>query len=147
MTGIELRKALTEAEIAATYPVIRELRQDLTLPDFISLVAEARRRDDYELVAAFEGAACVAAMGYRVLFDLVHGKHLYVDDLVVTESHRSRGLGARLLGHAEGEAQRRGCRSLRLCAGIENVGGRRFYERNGWFARSLVFKKKLVTTH
>jgi len=36
-------------------------------------------------------------MGYRLLHDFVHGRHLYIDDLVVTSRLRSSGLGAELL--------------------------------------------------
>ncbi len=82
-------------------------------------------------------------MGYRILFDFVHDKHLYIDDLVVASSLRSQGFGKQLLDFAEVEARRLGCRGLRLCTGVENEGGKRFYERSGWAPRALAYKKKL----
>jgi GNAT superfamily N-acetyltransferase len=63
----------------------------------------------------------------------------------VTASHRSQGLGAELLARAEKIARDLDCRGLRLCTGVENERGKAFYEREGWTARALAFKKPLVT--
>lgn len=125
------------------FPIIKELRPMLTPESFRSLVREAAARDQYEMHAAYEGESCVAVMGFRILFDLVHGKHLYVDDLVVTASYRSRGIGALLLQHAELVAAQLGCTGLRLSTGVENADGIKFYQKEGWQSRAIVFKKKL----
>lgn len=82
-------------------------------------------------------------MGYRVLCDFVHGRHLYIDDLVTDENIRSKGYGATLLKEAEKIAQENGCTNLRLCTGIDNDRGKTFYEKNNWNLRAVVYKKKL----
>ena len=133
----------TPAILEAVYPVIRELRPNLTFADYTSLVAEAKARNEYELVAMFDSDKCVAAMGFRILYDFVHYKHLYIDDLVVTESCRSKGVGAELLKFAEQVAQERNCHGLRLCTGIDRKDSQRFYERNNWNARAIAYKKSL----
>lgn len=81
-------------------------------------------------------------MGYRVLWDFVRGKHIYIDDLVSTATKRSQGIGKQLLQFAEEVARSSGCKSLRLCAALENELGIKFYERNGWTKRSFAFTKK-----
>lgn len=125
------------------FPLIRELRPHLKEESFRELYAEAHRADRYTLVGLERDGVLVAAMGYRILHDLVHGRHLYIDDLVTTESARSQGIGAVLLRHAEALAKELSCTNLRLCTGVANEGGKRFYERNGWEFRSVVYKKKL----
>lgn len=60
------------------YPVLRELRETLTFQEFLSIHDAAKDRDDYTLIGAFEGDRCIAVMGYRILFDYVHGKHLCI---------------------------------------------------------------------
>lgn len=75
--------------------------------------------------------------------NFVHGKHLYVDDLVVTKEKRSSGMGAELLRYAEAEAARHQCQGLRLCTGIDRKEAQRFYEKNGWAPKALTYKKKL----
>ncbi len=125
----------------AAYQVMRELRPDLDEATFRARCREARARDDYTLYGAFAGGTLLGVMGVRRLTDLLHGEHLYVDDLVVTAAARSRGVGARLLAHAEALARAAGAAGVRLSTGIDHAEGRRFYEREGWSARAVVYKK------
>lgn len=129
--------------LAACYLVMRELRPHVSLENFMALVHEAAQRDGYKLVVALDqNENMVGVVGYRLMYDLVHGKHIYVDDLVTSEAHRSKGIGALLLTYAEKEAQQLGCSGLRLCTGIDNDRGKTFYARNGWNLRAVVYKKK-----
>jgi len=43
---------------------------------------------------------------------------------------------------SEEVALRENCQTLRLCTGIENESGVRFYEKNGWSKRAYAFTKK-----
>lgn len=140
MTAREITAA---AELKVAFYIIKELRPHLNFSDYVSIYEQSKTRDEYKLVGLFEGAQCLAVMGYRLLFDFVHGKHLYIDDLVVTSSLRSKGLGKQLLDFAEAAARKLECQGLRLCTGVENEAGKRFYERNGWNPRALAYKKKL----
>ncbi|MEK7357337.1 MAG: GNAT family N-acetyltransferase, partial [Bdellovibrionota bacterium] len=88
------------------FPIVKELRPHLEFAEFKRLVSLAHAADGYRLVAREVKGQVVAVMGFRILHDLVHGSHLYVDDLVVTKDERSSGHGAQLLRFAEGEARR-----------------------------------------
>jgi len=141
----QLVKAINSIAIERLYPVIKELRPDLNFPDFMRHYQAARAADGYELVMLVDGEnKILAVMGYRVLHDFVHGRHLYIDDLVITESERSRGWGSKLLSHAEVIARELGCANLRLCTGVENDRGKTFYERNGWKLRAVAYKKQVA---
>ena len=131
------------AEVERVLPLMRELRPHLDEESFLRLYKEAKLRDDYKIVGLVQNDFCVALMGYRILFDFVHGKHLYVDDLVVEKDLRGQGLGKQLLDFALAEAAKEECQGLRLCTGIENHSAKKFYEREGWQARALAFKIKL----
>ncbi len=130
-------------DLARAYVVMKELRTNLELDDFTRYVKLAAAADGYRLVGRESGGRLVAVMGFRILHDLVHGSHLYVDDLVTLKSVRSQGHGSELLQFAEGEARRLGLSGLRLCTGNDNEAGRRFYEREGWDARAVVYKKRV----
>ena len=127
------------------FPIVKELRPHLDIAEFRRLVSLAHAADGYRLVVREVKGKPVAVMGYRILHDLVHGSHLYIDDLVTTKDERSGGHGAQLLRFAESEARRLGLAGLRLCTGIDNKDAQRFYEREGWEARSMAFKKKMST--
>ncbi len=136
---VELR---SPDQLKAGYPVLAELRIGLSARDFLSLYRKSRAADGYTLAGAFDGKRCVAVMGYRILHDYVHGKHLYIDDLVTTAEARGRGLGAKMLKYAEKQAAVKGCARLRLCTGSRNAAAKRFYAREGWKQSSVVFKKQ-----
>jgi GNAT superfamily N-acetyltransferase len=133
----------SKAELERCYPVMKELRPHLSYEDYLSIYEDSHKADGYEIVAIEEKAEILAVMGYRYLSDYVRGKHIYIDDLVTTEKIRSKGLGAELLKFAEELALASGCKSLRLCTGIENERGVSFYDRNGWIKRAFAYTKKL----
>lgn len=140
---MQITEIKTPEGLEQCYPILKELRDTLTFQEFISIYEAAKQHDDYTLVGAFEGSQCVSVMGYRILFDFVHGKHLYIDDLVTTASHRSKGIGAKLLAFAEEHAKELRCKGLRLCTGVDRKDSQRFYENNGWKARAFAYKKQL----
>jgi GNAT superfamily N-acetyltransferase len=131
-------------DLERCYPIIKELRPHLSFEDYISIYKQSHTSDGYEIVAIEEMEQILAVMGYRFISDFVRGKHVYVDDLVSTEKVRSQGLGAELLKFAESVAEETGCKSLRLCTGIENERGMKFYDRNGWTKRAFAYTKKLA---
>lgn len=133
----------SQNDFARCYPVLKELRPHLSFDDFLSIYEQAHQANQYEVVAVEKNGEIHAVMGYRILWDFVRGKHLYIDDLVSTESKRSLGHGQALLEFAETVARTKGCNSLRLCAVIENERAIKFYDRLGWKKRSFAYTKKL----
>lgn len=133
----------TQVDLERCFPVMRELRPHLNWAQYLEIYEQSHAADGYEIVGIEKEGQVLAVMGYRFLSDFVRGRHVYIDDLVSTEKARSQGLGAELLRHAEAIARKSGCMSLRLCTGIENQGGIKFYDRNGWTKRAFAYAKKL----
>lgn len=131
-------------DLERVFPIIHELRDHLSFDEFVSLYYQAKELTDYKMLA-FENdvGELVGVMGYRILVDFVHGRHFYIDDLVVSQKNRSQGLGAKILKIAEDLAVQNKCNNLRLCTGIQNDQGKKFYESNGWCLRAVAYKKKL----
>lgn len=140
---MEIRPIESIEESKRVFPVMKELRAHLDESKYLELLQSAKA-GGYKLAGIFDGDRCLGLMGYRVLFDFAHGKHLYIDDLVIAHSVRSNGLGARLLCFAKDTAASLGCNRLRLCTGTDNESGKRFYEKNGWELKAVVYKSKLV---
>ncbi|MDO8461754.1 MAG: GNAT family N-acetyltransferase [Deltaproteobacteria bacterium] len=137
------REISSPEDLKAAFIVIKELRPHLSFEEYSSIYQSARERDDYTLAGIFDQQKCIAVMGYRVLYDFAHKKHFYLDDLVVLPSHRSQGIGERLLKYAEEIARKLKCEELRLCTGTQNVRAQKLYEKCGWVAKSIAYKKKL----
>lgn len=134
---------IKESEISTVYELLKELRTTLTKEEFTEIYSEARKADRYTFYGYYIKQECVGLMGLRYLHDYVHKYHLYIDDLVVKKDFRSQGVGAILLEFAEDLARANSCTGLRLCTGIDNKEGIRFYEREKWAARALAYKKKI----
>ncbi len=134
----------SEQESIIYFELLKELRPHLNFENFKILISEAQKSGGYQLLGLKDSQnQLVALMGYRIVTDFVHGRHLYIDDLVTSQKIRSQGYGAILLKHAEDLAGQNGCNNLRLCTGIENERGKSFYDKNSWNLRAVVYKKKL----
>ena len=111
-----------EAEIGACYSLMRQLRPHLSSPE--EFIERWRRQaaEGYRILALWQNddAEPRALAGYRITENLIHGKFLYVDDLVADQSERSRGYGARLLDRLKEEGRAQGCKKLVLDTGLDN---------------------------
>lgn len=130
-----------DADVEAVYPVINELRTQLSLGTFSARYRGMHQEDGYRIVGLFEGDECRAAAGYRIILNLAHGRSLYVDDLVTAERWRSRGYGAALLGYLVDLAHERGLDAVRLDSGVQREDAHRFYEREGFAFISKHFRR------
>jgi len=132
----------SEEDLRDAFSILKILRPHLSFDEFKSLYDIAHQHETYTLVGYKSNNVLSAVMGWRIIHDFVHGRHLYIDDLITLDTMRNKGIGATLLRHAEELALQHNCKSLRLCTGIENKDGMRFYEREGWQARAFAYKKR-----
>ncbi|WP_420996078.1 GNAT family N-acetyltransferase [Cupriavidus sp. 30B13] len=135
----QIRHVEAEAEVRACFALMRQLRPHLASAD--EFVARWRRQQGagYRLLALWQEGRPAALAGYRVLDNLTHGVHCYVDDLVTDEGQRSGGYGAAMMDRLKAEARALGCGRLLLDTGLANALGQRFYFRNGLLATALRF--------
>lgn len=109
-------------------PVLRELRPHLT-PAVLEQVLVEGTPQGLRFTAVFEGADCVAIAGWRIIANTSALRKLYVDDLCVRSTERSRGHGATLLHELVRRAREAGCRALDLDSGVHRHDAHRFYLR------------------
>ena len=90
-------------------------------------------------------------IGFSLLFEktisdipvLVPGKIGYIQDFVVREDCRGRGVGTRLMEASKEWAARRGAQYLRLSVLPDNTGAQRFYARHGLAMQMLTMESEL----
>ena len=144
MSAIELRRADSESEVAACFPVMAELRPRLAnAAEFIALIAR-QQKAGYRLLGAWRDGVPVALAGYCFAENLVYGRFVYVDDLATAKDARGAGLGGRLLDAVAEEVRQHGNERLVLDTALDNVLAHRFYYRQGLLARALRFSRPIA---
>jgi GNAT superfamily N-acetyltransferase len=133
-------------ETALAHAAMVELGRDVgNAAAFAERVNAELRPEGYRLVAALEPGEeqAVAAAGFRVGHDLVHGSYLFVDDLATRERFRRHGHAGALIDWIKAEARRQGCRYVALESGVHRHDAHRLYLNHGFDISSYHFRLKL----
>ena len=136
---IRIRKART-----SDLPALTALYAELHLDDYdyrpptvraMRMAFDTIANDrDHHLVVAVAGGKVVGSLHVMIFRHLGHGLHpaAIVENVVVSASQRSRGIGELLIIEAVRIARRRGCYKLALTTNVKRARAHRFYERLGW---------------
>ena len=138
-----IEHAESDAQIAATFDVMRQLRPHLVREEYVAQIRALMASDGYRLAALIDGGEVRAVAGYRYMHMLYCGRLLYLDDLVADERVRSRGYGRRLLDWLKAEALERGCAELQLISRVVREQAHRFYFREGLGIECFQFRIRL----
>ncbi|HEY4074050.1 MAG TPA: GNAT family N-acetyltransferase [Herbaspirillum sp.] len=141
---VEIKHIESDADLEASFPVMQELRPHLNdRTAYVAQIAQ-QRTQGYRLLAAWRDGAIAGLAGYRLQDNLIYGRFVYVDDLVVTASLYRSGLGAHLLQTARQQAVALNCKHFILDTGLHNALAQRFYFRQGLLARGMHFGEALT---
>jgi GNAT superfamily N-acetyltransferase len=145
-TPTPLRYIEQPHEQLASFTLMRELRPHLS--DASEYVRQLARQSEhgYRLLGSVQDNQVLGLIGFRELENLIYGRFIYVDDLIVDETQRHRGLGATLLEAAREYARTQGCAHLVLDTGSHMSLAQRFYFREGLLARGMHFVQLLHAT-
>ena len=99
-------------------------------------------RDGAALLLAGEPPVALAFVTFRAVL-WCEGSVALLEELYVRPDLRSKGIGGRLLEEVVAACRARGCAELTIDVDFEDGGARRFYERHGLAARSLLFEREL----
>ncbi len=140
---IEIRNIEQFADIGACHAVMLELRPHLQDVDSFIQQVMRQREKGFRLSAAWFEGQIVGVIGYRFQENLMYGRFVFVDDLVVQKGFRSAGVGARLLSTARAYAREMGCRHFVLDTGLHMARAQRFYFSQGLLAHAMGFCETL----
>jgi GNAT superfamily N-acetyltransferase len=144
-TKIDVKVASTDAEILSCFPALKVLRPHL-LKDADELLSRARRQMreyGWRLIYVEEQGVVVGCASFRIAEFLAWGKAVYVDDLVVLESHRGKGFADALMQWIKATGEASGCSELHLDSGTARLAAHRFYHRIGLSIPGFHFAQKL----
>jgi len=118
--------AETDAQIDACFLIMVQLRPLIQANAFVAQVR--RLAAGGFLVAGVEvDNTVVAVAGFRITENLIRGRFMYVDDLVVDGAWRSHGYGKTLLDWLIDYATRHHCTCVELDSGVQRFAAHRFY--------------------
>ena len=116
----------TLEKVKKCFSIMVQLRTTLTEAEFSKRV-KREQEVGYTLVYLQNNQDIVALAGFRLLESLVHGKFLYIDDLITDQGNRSKGFGDFLFSWLIAYAKQNDCQSLQLDSGVQRFEAHRFY--------------------
>jgi len=101
--------------------------------------------DTGDILVAHEAGQIIGMINLLYTVSTALGARVAIlEDMVIADSHRSLGVGSKLLDYALEFAQSQGCIRVTLLTDHDNTGAHRFYERHGFVRSSMVaFRKSL----
>ncbi|TCP36076.1 GNAT family N-acetyltransferase [Sphingomonas sp. BK235] len=129
----EVLELTAQDDLAGCVPVMRLLRPHLP-DDVVQVVARLRRQmgQGYRLLAIRRQGRPVALAGFRLQENLVFGRFVYVDDVVVDDNERRQGHAERLLSAVRDVAVAANCGIVALDTALSNEAAQRVYHRCGY---------------
>jgi len=126
---MQIKIAKNDDEIIKCFPTMSELRPHLKKENFLSQIRR-QETQGYRLLFVEEDHNVLAVAGFRLTENLFNGKFVYVDDLITSESERSKGYGDKLLKWIAEFAKENNCNNVELDSGVQRFDAHRFYLRN-----------------
>jgi GNAT superfamily N-acetyltransferase len=102
------------------------------------------KRDDYIFLSAVEETQLIGTV-MGIVCESLYGDcrpYLLIEDLIVDQHHRRKGVASWLLAELENWARKKGCRQALLVSEASREDARCFYLARGFPADNIGFKKK-----
>lgn len=109
------------------FPVMKQLRTDLTEELYINLLSEMTK-DGYRILALCVEGKMVSLAGLSLRINFYNKKHIFIYDLVTDENSRSCGYGEKMLKYVHEWAKEKGAEFVSLESGLQRTEAHRFYE-------------------
>jgi GNAT superfamily N-acetyltransferase len=142
MENFLVQTELSAEQMWEQFHLLKQLNPNLKEANFKTMLAEMLHYP-YKMLGVFEGEKCVAISGYWVMTKFYCGRYLEMDNVVVDEQYRSKGIGKIICDELEKIALKENCRVMMLDAYLSNVAAHVFYEREGFEKKGFHFLKKL----
>lgn len=136
-----------QSDFDAVFQLLRQLWPDKELDMFAlqNVYERGRMADSQVYLCAIDGEDLVGFASLTIKNNLWQAANLgHIDELVVDEKHRGRGLGTQLLKEIIAQARRRGCARVELESAFHRRNAHKFYERHGFENRGYLFSKPLT---
>ena len=139
---MKLKELSTIKEMLSQIEIIKFLYPAITLEKYESFLNEMISHN-YKQIAIFEHDICIGLTGYWIGTKLWSGKYIEIDNFIVHEDHRQKGVGKLLTDYITELAKKNDCSIVVLDAFTQNFKAHRFYYNQGYVPKGFHFLKIL----
>lgn len=135
---MEILELTTLEDMLGTYEVLTELYPSLSLEQY----REELRfmvQHNYSQIAVLEQQVFVGVSGLWLGNKLWCGKYLEIDNIVVSEKNRSKGVGKMMVDFIEKKARELGCNMVALDSYTTNFKAHKFFYNQGFTPKGFHF--------
>ena len=134
---------LTDKQTMLKYIEVLQALYPSLSPEQYALELELMLPHNYTQLAVFEQDKCIAICGVWIGNKLWIGKYLELDNIVVIESARSKGVGKLIFKTLEQKAKEENCNMLALDSYTSNFKAHKFFYNQGFGPKGFHFIKLL----
>ena len=135
----QIKFCKSDSDILDTYNVMQQLRK-VEQAEYLARINH-QRKQGYQLVSLYdEQSVCRGVLGFKTEDRLYPGKIIYVFDLVIDQTARSHGYGAKLISWLKQQAVEQNCKAIVLDSGVQRPKAHKFYFNQGFEVTSYNFK-------
>lgn len=139
---VETKVLTTIDEMMAQFSIIQQLYPEITMEKYQSYLAQMIPHK-YLQLAVFEHGICIGLTGFWTGIKLWSGKYIEIDNFIVHENHRRKGVGKIMTDYISNLAEQTHCNIVVLDAFTGNFKAHRFYYNQGYAPRGFHFVKTL----
>ena len=133
-----VRELIDKEEMLKNLPVLQDLYPSLTLSEYSSEL-DLMLPHNYGQVGVFEGDICLGLSGFWIGTKLWCGKYLELDNIVVSKTQRSQGIGKLLFDFLHKKALENDCTMLSLDSYTTNFNAHKFFYNEGFAPKGFHF--------
>ena len=135
---MKIEELKTKEELLTVYPLLTNLYPNLTYLEYEKQL-EVMLPHNYSMLAVSEENEIVGLSGVWIGHKLWCGKYMELDNVVVAEGFRSRGVGAMLFDYAKNLAVKKACVSIGLDAFTYNHAAHKFFFKEDFVVKGYHF--------
>lgn len=135
---MEIRELKTKEEMLESFDVLLEVYPTMTMEEY-DRELDVMIPHNYGQVVVMDGNAIAGLTGFWIGSKLWCGKYLELDNVVVAERYRSKGVGKMLFDFMEERAKEEKCTMLALDSYTTNFKAHKFFYGQGFAPRGFHF--------
>lgn len=139
---METKVLTTIDEMLSQLEIIQQLYPEITFDKYQSYLQEMISHN-YQQLAIFERGICIGLTGFWKGIKLWSGPYIEIDNFIVHEDYRRKGIGKIMTDYIATLAEQLNCNVVVLDAYTGNFKAHRFYYNQGYAPRGFHFVKTL----